>query len=477
MKRNRHYLNHWHLLTGNLGQLLPVSVVEVLPGDTFRQSSAVMLRMSPMVAPIMHPLQVKVHHWFVPNRLIWDDWEAFMTNRSATTFPTVTVPGNAGDLLDHMGITPDAAGIEVNALPIMAYNKIVNEFYVDQDLSTARGDTDLDVFQALWEKDYFTTARDSPQQGTAVDIPFSSGEAPVLGIGFTSGTDTTNVAGVEESDGGSVTYARAKTLWNSGAYIEGDDDGSHPNVRVDLTQAAGGISIEDFRLAMALQRFAEARSRFGSRYIDYLRYLGVRPSDGRLDRPEYLGGGKATVSVSEVLNMSDAGTDPVGAMSGHGISALRTRPYKRFFEEHGHVISVMVVRPKAIYGDAIYRNWLRANYEDYWQKELEIAGQQPVVTRELYGRSAVAADTVFGYVDRYLEYRGLPSFVSGDFRNSTANFWHLARLLSSEPSLNETFLTCNPANRIFADTNQPQFHCQTQQYITARRLVAKRARA
>lgn len=467
--KHKHNLNHWHLTTMNMGQLIPISCVEVLHGDRFRHAAAALLRFSPLLAPVMHPLRVSIHHWYVPNRILWAEWEGFMTGADSDyTFPTVSVPEGGSSLLDHLGV-PQVAGLEVNALPVRAYNMIVNEKYFDQDIDSPLDLDQLDIQFGRWEKDYFSTARPESQQGEEVQIPFSTSTAPVY-----SDAEVGESIGVRMSDQGGdakdmVTSASRLT---PGTTTVPDDQALY----ADLTQATGGIATTDFRVAMALQRFKEARSRYGSRYSDYLRYYGVRPSDGRLQMPEYLGGGRQTVAFSEVLATADGGASlPVGSLKGHGIASVRTRPYRRFFEEHGHVISIMCVRPKAIYMNSLNRNWLRRTKEDYWQRELEIVGQQPVSVRELYAAES-DPDATFGWVDRYLEYRGQPSIASGDFRNSSSDFWHVGRDFSAAPGLNSTFLECNPTNRIFADTNQPQLYCMTQQYINARRFVSRRAR-
>ena len=175
-----------------------------------------------------------------------------------------------------------------------------------------------------------------------------------------------------------------------------------------------------------MQRYEEARARFGSRYTEYLRYLGVRSSDARLQRPEYLGGGRQTIQFSEVLQTAE-GTDPVGDLKGHGISALRSNRYRRFFEEHGYIISLMTVRPKTIYMQGMPRTFNRRTKEDFWQKELQHIGQQEIPVKEVYN-AAADPDAVFGYQDRYDEYRRSQNTVSGEFKTSTLDYWHFARV-------------------------------------------------
>lgn len=358
-----------------MGDLVPVGALEVLPGDTFRHATSALIRFSPLVTPVMHPVHVKIHHWFVPNRLMYDDWEGFITGSdSEAVLPTVTQDGNS-DLLDHLGVDPSATGTSVLAFPVRAYNKVWNTFYRDQDLDTEVNQDQLSILKARWEKDYFTTARPAPQDGAAVQIPFSAASAPVVGTGDDIrvgrvGSSESRVLGAQTAANVFDRLAVTGSNWTGNSNLRWDD----PGLEADLSQATGGINVSDFRVAMALQRFSEARSRFGSRYVDYLRYHGIRPSDGRLDRPEYLGGGRQTVSFSEVLATAEGASTVVGQLSGHGIAAIRSRPYRRFFEEHGWVLSLLVVRPRAIYGQALNRALLRSSKEDYWQKELEIVG-------------------------------------------------------------------------------------------------------
>jgi hypothetical protein len=245
---------------------------------------------------------------------------------------------------------------------------------------------------------------------------------------------------------------------------------SESGLLADLSNATA-VNVNEVRRAFALQRYQEARALYGSRYTEYLAYLGVKSSDARLQRPEYLGGGKATISFSEVLVTGTglSADDPVGTMKGHGISAMRSRRFRKFFEEHGVVLTLATVRPKPIYADGIHRSWMRYTKEDYWQKELELIGQQEIGTREVY---AGAAAGVWGYGDRYSEYRSVPSTIASDFRD-TMSYWHLARLFSSAPALNADFIECDPGMRIFAEQTGHPLWAMIGHKIQARRMVGK----
>ena len=470
MRRYKHSLSNYRLTTMDMGELVPVGCHEVLPGDTFNHQTSALIRTSPLVAPVMHPVQVRIHHWFVPYRILWDTWEDFITGVSSSNIPTVT--SNTGRLCDRMGIPPGFSGSSVNALPIRAYQTIYNEFYRDQDLVTEVSVDSTAIRRVAWEKDYFTSARPFRQKGESATIPVTlEGDIPVKGIGIGTAANTGNQS-VTETGGATPTYTTPKATSNTGIYIDHDSD--EPQIFADLSAAAEtiGIDVESFREAFALQRYAEARARYGSRYTEYLALLGVNSGDARLNRPEYLGGGKQTISFSEVLATAEGTNTEVGDLKGHGIGALQTRRYRRFFQEHGIVMTLMSVRPKSIYEDGVHRSWLRAVKEDFWQKELETLGQQEVSNQEVY--SAHSDPTgVFGYQERYREYREQPSMVVGDFR-SDLDDWHFARSFSSDPALNQTFVECAPADRPYSTSLVDPVVCMVNHSLQARRMVKKR---
>lgn len=490
MRRYKHNLSDYRLLTGDISYLYPVGLTEVLPNDTIQQATSALIRMSPMAAPVMHPITVRVHHFFVPHRLSWSflnnndcgkSWESFITGgadgNDATQVPQMTTTGNAKDVLDYMGI-PRVSGISVSAVPVACYNLIWNEFYRDQDLGVERGNKDLNVATVAWEKDYFTASRPWPQKGPEVTLPVA-GQAPVRGIGKTNQTFTgTNTTVFETGQTGSTTFASSQGIDQATGVTHLEEDPNNagfPGVYADLSQASA-TNINDVRRAFALQRFQEARSRYGSRYTEYLRYLGVTPRDSRLDRPEYLGGGSVRVAISEVLQTAPEGASPrygVGDMYGHGIAAVRHNPWRRFFDEHGYVVTMLSVRPKAIYGTPIHRTWLRQDKEDFYQRELEFIGQQAVYNNELYA-DATNGGNVFGYADRYREYRESPSLVTAEFRD-TLNYWHLAREFSQAPALNEQFVYNPASKRIYNSQSTDGLWIMVQNRRVARRLLSKSA--
>lgn len=502
-KRSKFSLSHYVLKTCKMGYVLPVGLVEVLPGDSFRHATSVFMRLAPMLAPVMHPVTVRIHHWFIPTRLLWDDFEDFITggptNTDVSEFPTITAPSGGfavGSLADHLGLPPKIDGIEVSALPFRAYNLVYNEWYRDQDLETEKAlslesgpdtTTATDLLRCDWERDYFTTARPWPQKGPDVSVPVNA-------VGF-------NVAGkvVPDTSVSGPTFQHEGYLYPHPLQVPGGSASAAAPVSIPTDNnvsseyrglqwgepalkavmdkvegSLGSVNINSLREAFALQRFAEHRAMYGSRYVEYLRYLGIKASDARLQRPEYLGGGKQTIQFSEVLQTAE-GTDPVGTLRGHGIAAMRSNRYRRFFEEHGFVLSIMLVRPKAIYMQGIPRSWLRRVREDFFQTELQHIGQQEVYTKELYGGAASGDDgqlKVFGYQNRYDEYRGHESYVCGEFRD-ILDYWHLARSFSNEPVLNADFISATPSERIFAAQENDQLYCMINHSLQARRLMSK----
>lgn len=476
MKRSKHSLGFTKLFSSDMGELIPIGLWEVLPGDSFQHSTSLVLRCSPLLAPVMHPVDVMVHHFFVPNRLVFDDWEDFITGGPdgmddtipplVTATPAVT---GVGTLFDYMGIPLLTGGnaYNINAMPFRAYNLIWNEFFRDQDLQTEAtvltddGSTpDLagtyTVRNVNWEKDYFTTARPWEQKGPAINVPVQTNGQNIF----------LRASGTPTSDRG-LQGSAANALSVDGAAL-----GSVQQMRFG-SQVGAQINIQLLREAFAVQRFEEARARYGSRYVEYLRYLGVRSSDARLQRPEYLGGGRQTIQFSEVLQTAE-GSDPVGDLKGHGIAAMRSNRYRRFFEEHGFVITLFSVRPKSIYIEGIDRFWRKQTRDQYFQKEFEHIGQQEVFNYEINGDHATPTG-VFGYQNRYEEYRRQFSQVSGEFRTSTLNYWHLARNISTSQALNNAFVSCVPTERVFAVPSQDVMYVQARHSVQARRIVSNRS--
>lgn len=343
MKRNKFNLSYTNLFSCDLGELIPCGLTEVLPGDTLRFNTSALVRAAPLLAPVMHPVEVRIHHWFVPHRLVWSNWENFITGGpdglNNSVFPTITMIPTEGTLADYYGIPPAPGGMLFSALPFRGYALIWNEYYRDQDLQTpltvsladgADGTTNRNLQNCAWEKDYFTLARPWEQKGAAITIPLSGSGSVTLVPNTTSNVPmiwrnaTTDAA----MAGGSAQSTNASGQALGGATTETLD----PNGRLTASLTSAGITINALRQSLAIQRYEEARAMYGSRYPEYLRALGVKSSDGRLQRPEYLGGGKQTIQFSEIMQTAADGTNPVGTLRGHGLAALRSNRFQRFFE-------------------------------------------------------------------------------------------------------------------------------------------------
>lgn len=496
MRRNKFSLSNYKLTTADMGQLIPINLTEVLPGDSIQQATSALIRMSPLMAPVMHPVQVRIHHWFVPYRLIWDDFEKFITggpDNDDNTVPPYMAGAQFGDgsLGDYLGCPQASQGHDISVLPFRAYHKIWNEFYRDQDLQLTTDcptTSGLDIYagyntiqRVCWEKDYFTSARPWTQKGDDITLSIGdtadvTGDITATGIdselrtaagGAGSASQLAHVNTGGQPDGlydATLNDTNNRYIWTPGQSIAHD-------LQADLS-AATSVTINQLREAFALQRYAEARAKYGSRYTEYLRYLGVNSSDARLNRPEYLGGGKQTIQFSEVLQTGGTSTGAqtgVGNMAGHGIAALRSNRYRRFFEEHGLILTLLSVKPKTIYQQGLSKMWTRQVKEDFYQKELENIGQAEVKFKEIYADHSTPEET-FGYQDRYDEYRRQESMVHGEFR-TTLDHWHMARIFASDPALNSDFVECNPTKRIHASTGTHQMWIMANNSIQARRML------
>lgn len=486
MKRSKFSLSNTKLLSCDMGELVPCGLTEVLPGDSIQQATSALVRSSPLLAPVMTPASVRIHHWFVPHRLVWDDFEDFITGgpdgEDDSVFPTIAMPSDGGaaigSLADYLGVPTGVNSLEVSALPFRGYAMIWNEWYRDQDLQTelvidTTSGVDNTTSTALqnvgWEKDYFTSARPWEQKGPAITIPLGT-SAPVVRVPDSPAWMAYDQNANTQRNTNAAAAINAGNLFTHGSANTPQSLDPRGGLEADLT-GASSITINLLREAFALQRFEEARARFGSRYVEYLRYLGVKSSDARLQRPEYLGGGQNPIQWSEVLATAEGEDLSVGDMKGHGIASLRSNRYRRFFEEHGYVFTFISTKPKTLYPQGLFRHWNRRTKEDFFQLELQHIGQQEVVNKEVYAPHA-SPDGIFGYQDRYDEYRRTESTVSGEFRSTLLDFWHQARIFGTTPALNADFVKSVPTKRINAVQNQDVLYIMARHSIQARRLVA-----
>ena len=474
-----------------MGNLTPVLVTECVPGDSFQIGCDSLIRFAPMVAPVMHRMDVSVHYFFVPNRLTWENWEKFIVDANTplvapyyqlgSGFATNPVLEPCLKFLDYMGVPPiSATGVStnINALPIAAYNAIYNEYYRDENLvpeidykltdgvnnvSVANLIEKLSLKKRAWEHDYFTASLPFAQKGTAVDIPIGSIDNDVavnwnsLENAHTSVTyDTINSQVIGSSAG-------ISTLGTPEMIAKTSDIDIQPT------------TINDLRRAFRLQEWLEKNARGGTRYIEnILMHFGVRSSDKRLQRPEYITGLKTPVIISEVLNTSATAAEPQGNMAGHGV-AVSTGKYGNYFcEEHGYIIGVMSVMPQPAYQQGIPKTYLKNDPLDFFWPSFAHIGEQPVQNQELFAYTATKEDT-FGYVPRYAEYKYQPSRVAGDFR-TVLDYWHLGRIFATQPALNQAFIECDPeqVERIFAvQDGEDNLYCQIMHKIKAVRPMPK----
>lgn len=463
--RNTFPMSHDFKFTGDMGDLIPILCEEVLPGDVWRIRSEVLVRLQPMLAPIMHNVNINLEYYFVPNRLVWPNWEAFISPPESTSTPPAhpffnIVPAiTVGSVADYMGLPTGVGSIGAfNALPFAAYNKIWNEFYRDQNLQSEIPDTLVNGSQSAstflvnspprkraWRHDYFTGSLPFAQKGVAVNIPMSlSGDVPVkvttagAGPNYQWGAtvgSTTNVPVVAQQDTSSL----------PSNYLFADLD--------DVASYNTG-TINDLRTAMRTQEFLERQARGGSRYIEQIRMqFGVKSSDMRLDRPEFIGSTRSSVVISEVLQTSESAATPLAEMAGHGIGVQSGKYFRYYAEEHGFIFCLLSVTPKTAYMQGIPKKFLRSDMYDYAWPVLAHIGEQEVLNKEIYVDSDGLNDATFGYVPRYSEYRYIPSRVAGEMRTSL-NYWHMARNFTTRPTLSGQFIECTPDKRIFAVTAQ-----------------------
>lgn len=467
-------LSYSKLTTCDMGQLIPVMADEAYPGDIFEISAEMVLRMMPLVSPVMHPIFATIHYFFVPNRIVFDDWEKFITGGIDGDDETVLprwepTDTTVGSLWDYFGFPPgiDPADAYPVDFPKRAYNKIWNEYYRDETLMDEVDiETSEEVLLRCWTKDYFASALPWQQRGTAPALPISGtlqAEWPVV--------STSNNATMS---GNSVTGAPGSTATK--LILETNE--------ID----ASGLTtfdVSDLRLAFQIQKWMERNARAGARYTEEIwAHFGVHTGDDRLQRPEYIGGAKFPIIVSEVLQTSSTdAVSPQGNLAGHGITAGRNFCGKYYVKEHGWFIGVLSIMPVPMYCQGIDRQFLRRTRYDYMWPEFVGLSEQAIERAEIYA-SAVDTEnrTIFGYQGRFDELRTKRNMICGLMRTDF-DYWHLARIFDSAPELNATFLEMdsvtdggsNPYKRIFAAPSEPGFIVTVGNRITAVRPIPAQA--
>lgn len=535
-KRNVFNLSYENKLTMNMGELVPIMCMPIVPGDKFRVNTEALVRLAPLVAPMMHRVNVYTHYFFVPNRLVWNEWEDFITKgidgEDAPVLPYLDVSDSYSvvsnesvfrslftdsSLWDYLGLptlsgvgsksynVPNGVvlpnGFKVSQLPFRAYQLIYNEFYRDQNLTEAvdvpvgsGGTLVTGQYQKLltlrrraWEKDYFTSALPWLQRGPEVTVPVGGSFGVVTLANRTNNQIFVGPDGdpTQVDVGMNLIHAADKNNVTPGTIQTGLSNGSNSGNAVWLDPKGtlvvdgenSGISIQDLRTSNALQRWFERNARGGSRYIEQiLAHFGVRSSDARLQRPQFLGGGKMPVAVSEVLQTSSTdATSPQANMAGHGISAGVNNGFRHYFEEHGYVIGLMSIMPRTGYQQGVPRDFTKFDNMDFYFPEFAHLSEQEIKNQELYASNdPTYNEGTFGYTPRYAEYKYHESEAHGDFRGNMS-FWHLNRIFTDKPNLNTKFVECNPSNRIFAtsQTQDDKFWVQIYQDVKALRLMPK----
>lgn len=488
IKRNpksKFNLSHERKFSLNMGYLYPTLLQEVLPGDSFKLRTEHLMRFLPLVTPVMERINVHQFNFFVPMRLIWDEWEDFITGGKngnlMPVHPYVTIGEGNKEVID-VGTLADYFGIPlidqtlilsnsrvINALPFRAYQLIYNEYFRDQNLSDevvftrASGDstTQINELAAMrryaWEKDYFTSALPFAQRSiTPVTVPTQ--------INY-------NSSAVFEPNAGAGGPAGNLQVLGTGPQqlISNKSDASGSGVLRNIDSLS--TQVNDLRKAVRLQEWLERNARGGARYIEQiLAHWGVMSKDARLQRPEYLGGSKTPCIISETLSTYDnsAGGLPQGNMAGHGISVGNQNGFTRYFEEHGIIISLMAVTPRTSYAQGLARIWTRQDKFDYPWPEFAQLGEMEVKQKEVYMswgdvNDADYNDVTFGYQSQYADWKYCQNTVHGQLRpNQPLDNWHQGRKFANGPVLNEQFVMSDPDPRIFAvtDPDEDKLICQ-----------------
>lgn len=476
-KKNVFDLSHDVKFTAKFGQLIPCGILETVPGDKFNLSAEILARFQPMVAPVMHRFDLSVHYFFVPNRILWKGWEEFITGAKLArpgyvekVLPflnlneTYTNPAlSTGKLANNLGIPQMASGktVKVNALPFMAYQKIWWEYYRDQNVidgdlpELSDGDNQANLWWLTslqlraWEHDYFTSALPWAQKSN-VDVTIPGAIFKDVPVYVNNNPENTSGTFADAGSGftGSTTNKTTTDPNIPGGFMYADTGGLE----------SGATKINDLRRAFRLQEWLEKNARAGTRYVEsILAHFGVKSSDARLQRPEYITGVKTPIQISEVLNTAgETGGLAQGNMAGHGIGAAGGYNGSFFCEEHGWIIAVASVLPKTSYFQGIHRKFTKFDRLDFFWPEFANIGEQAIMNKEIYANSDTPEGT-FGYIPRYAEYKFENNRVNGEFQTNLLH-WHSARNFTAQPTLSQSFIQCQHNNDIFAvadEDNEP----------------------
>lgn len=451
------------------GYLVPIVIEEILPGDHISYDMQAYIRMSTPLFPLFDNQRIDTHFFFVPNRLLWDNWEKFMGAQAnpgdsiAYTIPVVSTGQElVGSIYDHMGlvvtgqITP-GEGIQTSALPFRAYNLIWNEWFRDENIQSSQTvDTsdgpDVTPYALLRRAkahDYFTSALPNPQKFTAPTVPLG-GRAPLTGIGKVNQSNTVGPQSVYETGGPAVyaDYALIDNAFNDSRWLMQMDSVSDlPGIYADLSSATG-VSINQFRLAYMIQSLMERDARGGTRYVELVKsHFGVNVPDYRLQRPEYIGGGSSALNITPIAQTAPTTGVPLGALGG-AATAHGSHRASYAAVEHGWIIGLISVRSENSYQQGVHRSRFRETRYDFYFPDTAQLGEQAILRREIYCTGDdVLDETAFGYQEAWHEYRTKYSEVTGIMRSTatgTLDAWHLAQKFTSPPLLNGTFIADTP---------------------------------
>lgn len=512
MKRTKFDRSHVYKTTFNSGKLIPVFIDEVLPGDTTRMSINYFARLATPIKPIMDNIYLDWFFFFVPNRLVWEHWQNFCFEQEdpddSTDYviPTVSANGNSenayiGSLWDYFGLPVNTSGnlSGINALPFRGVYLIWNEWFRDENLQKSvkiqKGDTNevldstrsseqpswvftsgTNIFPGLAcpprgkRHDYFTSALPWTQKGPGVSIGLA-GTAPIQGTATLTMPNGVNFLDRESGDlyasvvGTAVRKNNGATsVWYESGTGNTSVSGVSSNGWFANLDESSIFTINSLRTAFQMQKFYERLARGGSRYTEVLRsFFGVVSPDARLQRPEFLGSFTKMVNVNPIAQTSATDdTSPQGNLSAYGVTAAKFHGFTKSFVEHGYVFGFVCARADLTYQQGINKMWLRSTVYDFYWPTFAHLGEQAIELREIYAQGSEADTTVFGYQERYAEYRYKPSQITGKFRSSVTggnlDVWHLSQFFKNAPTLNEEFIVENPPiERIIAVPSEPEF--------------------